>query len=47
MIFLMITGESPFKNQNQFVTFQNIKDVNYKFPEDIDEHAKDIIDKLL
>lgn len=29
IVFLMITGQSPFKSTSQFITFQNIKELNY------------------
>jgi serine/threonine protein kinase len=29
IVYMMLTGESPFKSQSQFITFRNIRDVKY------------------
>ena len=49
IVYMMVTGQSPFKSASQYVTFQNIKDLKYAFPEDIQipDEAKDLIQKLL
>ena len=43
----MLSGKTPFKGATEFVTFENIRHGNIKFPEDIDPLAKDLISKLL
>lgn len=49
IIFMMLSGESPFKSQSQFITFRNIRDVKYTFPSDdsFSDETKDLISKLL
>jgi serine/threonine protein kinase len=49
IIYMMLTGNSPFKTQSQFFTFRNIKEVKYSFPDDdtFTEEAKDLVSKLL
>lgn len=49
IVYMMFTGESPFKSQSQFITFRNIRDVKYTFPDDpsFTEEAKDLVSRLL
>ncbi|CAI2363276.1 unnamed protein product [Moneuplotes crassus] len=47
IIFQMITGEVPFKGKTDFQTFEIIMKREFKWPEDIDDDLKDLIDRLL
>ena len=49
ILYMMLTGDSPFKHQSQFITFRNIRDVKYTFPDDpsFTEEARDLVRKLL
>jgi len=43
----MIIGEVPFKGKTDFQTFDIIMKREFKWPENIDENIKDLINKLL
>lgn len=43
----MLTGTVPFKASQEWLTFQQIINVEYTFPEDFDPLAKDLIQRLL
>ena len=43
----MLTGEVPFNGATEYKTLNMIKERDLKFPEGMNEHAKDLIDKLL
>ena len=50
ILYMMLSGASPFKGANQYQTFLNIQSVTYTFPEDptfFTPEAKDLIQKLL
>jgi 3-phosphoinositide dependent protein kinase-1 len=50
IVFMMLSGKSPFKTQSQIKTFEKIQNVDFKFPEgnpNFTENAKDLINKLL
>jgi len=47
IVFLMISGKSPFKGQNQTHTFTNIKSGHLHFTEDFSPEAKDLVLSLL
>ena len=48
IIFQMLTGKFPFQAPNEYLTFQQIINCRYEFPEEgIDPEAKDLIQKLL
>lgn len=46
IIFMMISGRSPFKSANQINTFNNIANVQFSFTEDFSPEARDLISKL-
>ncbi len=47
IIYMMISGRSPFKGPNQSQTFNNIKNGQIHFTEDFSPESKDLITKLL
>eukprot|EP00347_Sterkiella_histriomuscorum_P012122 403369810 len=47
IIFMMISGRSPFKAHNQIQTFHNISTANYTFTDEFSPEARDLITKLL
>ncbi len=47
IIYQMHCGEVPFRGKTDFQTFDIIMKREFKWPEDIDENLKDLIDKLL
>ena len=47
IIFMMISGKSPFKGSNQNQTFMNIRNGHINFTEDFSPEAKDLISRLL
>lgn len=47
IIYQFFAGCTPFKGKTTFFTFGNIMNVNYTFPYDFPDEARDIVDKLL
>ncbi|KAI9306561.1 kinase-like domain-containing protein [Cunninghamella echinulata] len=47
VLFQMISGRSPFKAATDYLIFQNIKNLDYEYPTDFPEVAKDLVEKLL
>ncbi len=50
ILFMLLSGDSPFKAHTEFLTFQNIQNVAYQFKDDepnFTPEAKDLISKLL
>ena len=47
IIYLLFEGKTPFKEKNESDIFNNIKNLNYTFDNNIPEDAKDLIKKLL
>jgi 3-phosphoinositide dependent protein kinase-1 len=47
ILFHLFEGKSPFKGRTQDITFENIKNLNYKFSDYTPEDAKDLISKIL
>lgn len=47
IVFQMVTGEVPFKGKTDYQTFDIIMNRKFKWPEDMDEDCKDLINKLL
>ena len=47
IIFQMLAGKYPFQAPNEYLTFQQILNCSYQFPDDISEEAKDLIGQLL
>lgn len=47
IIYQMVTGDVPFKGKTDFQTFDIIMKRDFKWPADIDEDCKDLIDRLL
>ncbi len=43
----MLTGLPPFQCQTEYLIFQKIQKLEYCFHEGFDEHAKDLIGRLL
>ena len=50
ILYMLLSGESPFKGHTEFQTFQNITNVAYQFSErepNFTPEAKDLISRLL
>ena len=47
IIYQMLAGKYPFQAPNEYLTFQQILNCKYEFPDHFSENAKDIIQKLL
>jgi serine/threonine-protein kinase len=47
IIYLLFEGKTPFKEKNENDIFENIKNLNYTFDNNIPEDAKDLVKKLL
>lgn len=47
MIFQMLTGDVPFKNESEYDLYEAIKFEPVKFPEGLDEKSRSIIQGLL
>ena len=47
LIYELLTGKTPFEGSNDQETLQNILNVDYNFPQDLPQVAKDLISKLL
>ena len=43
ILYMMISGRSPFKGQNQSQTFNNIKSGTINFTDDFSQEAKDLV----
>jgi 3-phosphoinositide dependent protein kinase-1 len=43
----MIAGRFAFNDRSDYLTWQKVKRVEYEFPNGFDEHAGDLVDKLL
>lgn len=47
IMYQMLAGKYPFQAPNEYLTFQQILNCKYEFPDHFSEVAKDIIQKLL
>ena len=47
LCYEFLSGKTPFETDNEDVTFQNIKLVNFKYPPHFSEPAQDFISKFL
>ncbi|UXI14602.1 hypothetical protein NH340_JMT00545 [Sarcoptes scabiei] len=47
MLFQMITNSPPFHGGNEYMIFQKIYNLDYKFPNDFPEDAKNLIQSIL
>ena len=43
----MLTGKTPFASVNEFEVFQKIINVEYEFPDEVPDSAKDLIRQLI
>jgi hypothetical protein len=43
----MLVGKTPFKGQNEYQTFENIKTGQYQIPSFLDPVSQDLVEKLL
>ncbi len=47
IIYQLLAGRPPFKAGNEYLTFQKIVALDYKFPQGFPEVAKDLVERLL
>ncbi len=47
LLYTLIEGKSPFRGENEYLTFQRILKLDLVFPQGFPEDAKDLISKLL
>ena len=47
ILFQMIAGRFAFQGLSEYLTWQKIKQLDYSFPENFDEDAMDLIQRLL
>ncbi|KAL8664340.1 MAG: hypothetical protein Q9202_003155 [Teloschistes flavicans] len=47
IIYQLLAGRPPFKAANEYLTFQKILSLEYGFPSDFPEVAKDLVERLL
>lgn len=47
IIYQLLAGRPPFKAGNEYLTFQKIVALEYKFPQGFPEVAKDLVERLL
>ena len=43
----MISGKFPFHALSEYLMWQKVKNLEYTFPDDFDENARDLVEKLL
>ncbi|KAL3275860.1 hypothetical protein HHI36_020601 [Cryptolaemus montrouzieri] len=47
IIYQMISGQTPFRAASEYLIFQKITNLDYQFPEEFDQSAKDLVEKLI
>ena len=47
MLYQMITSSPPFSGSNEYSIFQKIQNLDYKFPENFPDDAKELIESIL
>jgi len=47
VLYFMLAGKPPFQGDGEYQTFKNVETINYDFPDDFYEPAKDIVRSLL
>jgi len=47
VVYLLFVGKTPFVSNNEYLTFNKIKEGKFVFPENINSDAKDLISNLL
>lgn len=47
IIYKLISGRTPFEADNEYLVSEKIKKVELSFSKQFDEHAKDLITRLL
>lgn len=47
IIYQMIVGKPPFKGSNQHLTFEKVMKGKVRYPKNMPEHARNLIEKLL
>jgi len=47
IVYQLLAGRPPFKAANEYLTFQKILSLDYKFPDGFPELAKDLVERLL
>ncbi|SMQ45173.1 unnamed protein product [Zymoseptoria tritici ST99CH_3D7] len=47
MIYQLLAGRPPFKAANEYLTFQKIMSLEYHFPDEFPDLARDLVERLL
>lgn len=47
IVYQLLAGRPPFKAANEYLTFQKILSLDYKFPDGFPELARDLVERLL
>ena len=47
MIFQCISGHFPFVDRSQYLMWEKVKKLDYEFPLEFDEEARDLVTKIL
>lgn len=47
LIFQMLAGKPPFKEASEYLTLEKVSAVDFAFPADFPNHARDLVGRLL
>lgn len=47
IIYQMVTNIMPFNAPNEYLIYQKIQNLDYEFPDNFDEYARDLVDSLI
>lgn len=47
IVYQMLAGSPPFQSRSEYIIFQKIQKLEYKFPDSFDPVGRDLVEKLL